>query len=308
MNTQVKLAILAILVAIPLASYSVWATDPSRDFSKDAESKLNVISSFYPLYEFSKNVGKDKVNVTLLVPTGVEPHDWEPTIQDVQQMQRADLIVINGIGFEEWVSDLAEINYQGRIVDTSKGIVIKHNEVFESNNDDGHSHKQNDPHIWLDPTLAMVQVQNIADSFSSADPANARYYQENAARYIDKLEKLDSKIKDELYGCKDDFIAFHDAFSYFAEQYGLNQHTIIPSNDPHGEPTAKTLQNMVNTAKDLDVKIIFTEEAVDPRTSQVIANEIGAKTLVLSPIEIGNDKSYIQRMIQNLENLKEALC
>jgi len=123
-----------------------------------------------------------------------------------------------------------------------------------------------------------------------------------------ELDRLDSKIRSELSSCNRDFIAFHNAFSYFADEYGLNQHTIISSNVPHAEPTAKTLENVINTAKKLNVKIIFTEETVDHRTSEIIAKEIGGKVQVLSPIEIGNDKSYIFRMIENLNHLKEALC
>ena len=302
-NNQVKLAVIAIILVIPLCSYAVWATDSSK-ILETRNSKLTVISSFYPLFEFSKQVGQDKVDVSLLVPVGVEPHDWEPTIKDVQLMQNADLIVINGIGFEEWVHDLEEINYQGQIVDTSKGVALKHNETIKL---DEHAHGVTDPHIWLNPVLARIQVQNIADSFSGTDPKNRMFYQTNAANYIEELDKLDLKIRNELSECKHDFIAFHDAFSYFAEEYGLTQHTIMV-NSPHGEPTAKTLENVINTAKQLGIKVIFTEETVDTRTSQVIAGEIGGKILTLSPIEVGNDRSYIQRMAENLENLKEALC
>ena len=118
----------------------------------------------------------------------------------------------------------------------------------------------------------------------------------------------DSKIRNELSGCNHDFIAFHDSFSYFADEYDLTQHTIISSYAPHTEPTAKTLENVINKAKQLDVKVIFTEETADPKTSQVIANEIGGKILVLSPLEIGNDGTYISRMTENLNHLKEALC
>jgi len=120
-NTQVKLAIIAIVITIPLISFAVFSSD-SNQFKKTNESKLQVMASFYPLHEFSQNIGKEKVNAKLLVPVGVEPHDWEPTIKDVQQMQKSDLIVINGIGFESWVDKLNEMNYQGIVVDTSNEI------------------------------------------------------------------------------------------------------------------------------------------------------------------------------------------
>ena len=306
MNNQVKLAIIAIAITIPLISFAVFSSD-SNQFKKTNESKLQVMSSFYPLREFSQKVGQERVDVRLLVPVGVEPHDWEPTIKDVQQMQKSDLIVINGIGFENWVDKLNEMNYQGVVVDTSNGIIIK-NMDEESLVNEEHVDESGDPHIWLNPVFAKIQVQNIANAFSNLDPENQQYFQENAANYITELNLLDSKIRNELSGCNHDFIAFHHAFSYFADEYNLTQHTIISSSISHAEPTAKTLENVINQAKQLNLKVIFTEETADPKTSQVIANEIGGEILVLSPLEIGNDETYISRMTENLNNLKEALC
>jgi zinc transport system substrate-binding protein len=304
-NNQVKLAIITIAITIPLISFTVFSSD-SNQFKKANESKLQVMSSFYPLREFSQNVGKEKVDVKLLVPVGVEPHDWEPTIKDVQQMQKSDLIIINGIGFESWVDKLNEMNYQGMLVDTSDGIIIKN--IDEEFSTQEHANKSGDPHIWLNPVFAKIQVQTIANAFSNSDPENKQYFQENAANYINKLDLLDLKIRNELSGCNHDFIAFHHAFSYFADEYDLTQHTIIPSYASHAEPTAKTLENVINKAKQLNLKVIFTEETADPKTSQVIANEIGGKILVLSPLEIGNNETYISRMTENLNSLKEALC
>ncbi len=302
MNNQVKFTIIAITIVIPLSSYSVWASDSSLQIREiDDLTNLQVISSFYPLYEFAQQVGQDKVNVQLLVPEGVEPHDWEPTIQDVLQMQKSDLIIINGFGFENWVESLEEMNYQGIVVDTS-------DEIIKNENDKNLILASGDPHIWLNPILAKTQVQTIADAFSKSDPQNQKIYQKNAQNYIFELDKLDSKIRNDLASCSQDFIAFHDAFSYFAYEYDLHQHTIISSNDPHAEPTAKTLENIINTARELKLEIIFTEDTTDPRISDVVANEIGGKILVLSPLEISGNGNYISRMTKNLDNLKEALC
>jgi zinc transport system substrate-binding protein len=297
-NTQTKIAIIAIAVVIPLTSIAVYSTNSNQQYTLIDNSKLQVISSFNPLHEFSQRVGQDKVDVILLVPVGVEPHDWEPTIKDVQEIQKSDLIIINGIGFENWVDNLAENNYQGIIIDTSDGILI--NNLDQENTAD--------PHIWLNPVYAKKQVQNIALAFSNHDPENGEFYHANAAQYSKKLDLLDSKIRTELSNCNNDFIAFHNAFSYFAEEYNLNQYTIIPSSNSHGEVTAKTLENVISKARELNIKVIFSEESVNTKTSQIIANEIGGKVLVLSPLEIVSDGDYILKMNQNLENLKEALC
>ena len=301
MNIQIKFAIIAIVVIIPLSSIAVYGTDSNQQFTTIDSSKLQVISSFYTLHEFSQNVGQEKVDVTLLVPVGVEPHDWGPTIKDIQRMQQSDLIIINGIGFENWVDNLKETNYQGMVVDTSNGIL-------DNNLGQEQISTSGDPHIWLNPVYAKIQVQNIANAFSNSDPNNQEYYQSNAAKYIEELEFLDLQIRNELSNCNHDFVSFHDAFSYFADEYNLNQHTIISSNDPHGEATAKTLENIISTSKELNISVIFSEENVNTRTSEIIANEIDGKVLVLSTLEVSSDGTYISKMTENLNNLEEALC
>lgn len=295
MVNQTRIAIISIAVIIPLSSFAVLNSSQSiiLDEPKINEQKVVAIVSFFPLYEFTKEIGREKVDVTLLVPSGVEPHDWEPTIKDLQLMQQADVIIINGIGFENWIDNIDSINSDVKVVDTSIGISIQ----------------ESDPHIWLNPVMAQKQVENIVGSLSKVDPLNEKYYKQNGISYIKKLEELDNKISYELSSCKKDFIAFHNAFSYFANQYDLNQHTVLKSNEPHEEPTAKSLENIINLARDLDSNVIFTEEAVDKRTSQVIANEIGGKVLTLSPLEIGDSQTdYIKKMEENLLHLKEALC
>ena len=297
MNTQTKLAIIIILIVVPLSSIVIYQTDYNVQQKTTEKSQLQVVASFSPLAEFSKNVGGDKVNVKLLVPLGVEPHDWEPTIKDVQKIQASDVIIVNGINFESWTAELDQSRYDGLIVDTSETIPLLY--------PDG---KSADPHVWLNPVYVKIQVQNIADAFSASDHNNQAYYQSNAKQYIDELDSLDELIQNELSKCSRDFLVFHDAFSYFAAQYNLNQHTVISSNDPHAEVTIKTLENVILQARELNIKVIFAEENVNDKTSKVLADTIGARVLILSPLEIITDGTYISNMIKNLENLKEALC
>ncbi|HII36535.1 MAG TPA: zinc ABC transporter solute-binding protein [Nitrosopumilaceae archaeon] len=304
MNNDIRAAILAISIVIPLSVLVLWFSENNNVTGFTEKHQLKVLASFYPLYEFTKIIGGERIDVSVIIPSGIEPHDWEPTIQDLQKIKNADMIVINGAGLEPWITKLVSVNPDILIVDTSAGISLleKNNHVFNNK-------IQNDPHIWLDPVLAKKQIQNIVDDLIRIDPQNADYYQENANAYNTKLILLDNKIRNELSICvKKDFLAFHDAFSYFANEYDLNQNTIIGVN-PSEEPTAVTLQQIIQKAQDLDLHVIFTEEAVNPRVSEVIADEIGAKVLTLSPIEIYEKNSdYIKRMEQNLSNLKEELC
>jgi len=317
-NSQIKLAIIAIAIVIPLASFAVTQPSFNSEISITENSKLQIITSATFLNEFSQNIGKEMIDVTLLVPMGADPHDWEPTIRDRERLQKADVIIVNGIGYEHWIGSFDSNNNQGIFVDTSNGISTldseKHDDHAKEDDHDGHeeedkhNHENLDPHIWLNPVYAQLQVKNIANALSNSDPTNKNYYQSNAAIYNKELDLLDSKIRTELSGCKTDFITFHNAFSYFSEEYGLTQHTIISSNDSHGEVTPQTLENIISLARELNIKVIFAEESTSTKTSQVIADEIGGKVLVLSPLEIVSDETYVEKMTQDLNNLKDALC
>ena len=318
MNIQIKLAIIAIAIVIPLTSFAVTQPNFTSEISTTDNSKLQVVTSATFLYEFTQNIGKEMVDVTLLVPMGADPHDWEPTIRDTERLQRSDVIIVNGIGYEHWIGSLELTGIAGILVDTSNGISTldsaKHDEEKhdeEKHDEEKHDEEKHgalDPHIWLNPVYAQLQVKNIANALSNSDPMNKNHYQSNAEIYNQELNLLDAKIRTELSGCKTDFITFHDAFSYFSEEYGLTQHTIIFSTDSHGEVTLKTLENIISLARELNIKIIFAEESASTKTSQVIADEIGGKVLVLSPLEIVSDETYVEKMTQNLESLKEALC
>ena len=265
--------------------------------------KVRVVASFYPMLEFVKRVGGERVEVSSLIPVGIEPHDYEPTIQQVQDAQTADMLVINGAGFEEkWIKNIKARS----VLDTSVGLNLTSSAQVSS--------KSVDPHIWLDPILAKQQVKNIRDGLIKVDPANSEYYKENANRFISDLDSLDKTIKSELSSCeKKDFIAFHNAFSYFSKRYGLTQHSIQGAS-PEADVLPQRLQQIVSLARDMGLDTIYTEELADPRFASVIAQEIpNGKVLVLSPIE-GIDKeeqnagvSYLDKMKENIESFKVGL-
>lgn len=301
METMAKAAIIAIVVAVPGVSVLIWNADPPPQVRLDDE-RINILVSFYPLYEFTKAVGGPKADVDILVRDGVEPHDWDPSIGDIEMIQNADLIVINGIGFESWVDKLDWMDNDTKIVDTSNGISI-----LGQNDHDGAGHK--DPHIWLNPVLAKTQVQNILHALQATDPDNASYYETNAEKYTAKLDALDKKIRDQLRSCRADFINYHDSFSYFAIEYGLRQHAMVSSGNSHMEPTPKGFQDIILLAEDLGIDVIFTQDGANQKTLDVIAQEINGRVMVLSSIEIGApDLDYIGQMEANLSSLREALC
>jgi zinc transport system substrate-binding protein len=290
---QSRAALAAIAVVIPLAMLAtIYTGRPAHQVSQENE-KIIVVASFYPLYEFASRVGGDRAEVSSLVPAGTEPHDWEPTGVDVSRVQSANILIINGAGFESWVNRMGA----SLVVDTGQGI------------DHG-----GDPHIWLDPVFAKHQVEKILDAMVVEDPSNADYYKENANSFFAELEQLDAFIKLQLADCeKSDFIAFHDAFAHFAERYGLTQHAIHDIS-PEGEILPQRLEQVIMLANQLDINVIYSEDLIDSRVADTIAGEIpGGRVVVLSPIESIDQKEralnigYIDKMRENVVNLKVGL-
>ena len=244
-----------------IATNSINTTQPSLISSNTNESRIKVVASFYPVYEFVKEIGGNKVDVTSLIPIGVEPHDYEPTIQQIQNAETADLVVYNGAGLEEWID---KINAKFK-VEASQGLNLL------MSNDTGNSGTY-DLHVWLDPILAEMEVENIRDALVKIDPANTQYYKANADRFIGKLNDLDYRIKTELATCnKKDFIAFHNAFTYFANRYGLNQHSVHQGLTPEGEVLPQRLQGVIELARDIGLHIVYSEDFVYRRSSEVIS-------------------------------------
>lgn len=266
--------------------------------SQTSSSTLQVTASFYPLYYFASLIGGDKVNVANITPAGTEPHEYEPTTNDLAKIQNSDLLILNG-NFEAW-GDKIKDNLEGK----KTRIVVAGQDFFT---------QQLDPHVWLSPQLAKKETEKIADALIDIDPENAKYYQDNERNLEGKLDQLDQTFKQGLVSCKQkNIVTSHAAFGYLASSYGLAQ-VPIAGLSPDAEPSVLQLTKIAKFAKEVNVKYIFFESLVSPKLSDAIASEIGAKTLVLDPLEglADNDikagKNYFTIMEDNLRNLQLAL-
>lgn len=282
---------------------NLYAQNPVSNSTLQLEinNKLKVVSSFFPIDQFVGKVGGEAIERMLLIPKGVEPHDYEPTIKDIQRVDSADVLVYNGLGFEDWIGKMSN----PQKIDASKGLnasyLDERNMTF-------------DPHVWLDPLLAKKQVENVRDGLIMIDPNHKDIYVNNSNNFLNELDNLDEKIRTDLESCKKkDFITFHNSFSYFAKQYGLNQHS-VSNTDPESEVTPARLTEIINIAKTLGLQVIYSEELVDPRQATVIAQEVpDGKVLVLSPIEGLSENEqkaglgYIDKMNDNINNLMVGL-
>ncbi len=339
-----------VAIAVVAGLWLVQTTDTpenqsptSESDAKQAESKLRVVASFYPLYEFSKNIGGDKAEVSTFIPIGIEPHDWEPSAGDLITLKKSDIFVYNGGGMEPFVEKLIDSGEYSNVlfVQTTSGIDLIKNEGYEENVEEHASEESTtdeehveeieehtneeeregehdhdfpyDPHVWLDPVLAKSQVETIKASMIQADPKNSQYYEANAGAYAKKLDELDAKIRSELSNCKKDtFMPFHKAFAYFADRYGLKIFALSEIT-PESEATAAEIKEFVDFVKENGIKVIFAEDIIDPRLAEVLADEAGVQVMILSPVEgltqedITAGKTYISKMEENLANLKVAL-
>lgn len=263
--------------------------------TKTSNSDSNVImSSFFPVNEMVKGVAGDKFTYVSLVPSGIEPHDFEPTSGDLRKLSSTKAFFALGLNFSPFEEKAKE--------NTNSYFEISKNVDTISTNG------KTDPHIWLSPKRMKVAVENIKTHLSNIDPQNSQYYSANANSLSQKLDVLDKKFQRGLAFCnKSIILTSHSAFGYLASDYNLTQ-IGISGLDPETEPTPSQIRELIDVTKREKIKYIFYEDLVDPRVSQTIASEAGVDILELSPLEGSVDnKDYFQMMEDNLENLQIAL-
>ena len=283
-----------------------------------------VVASFYPLYDFARQIAGDRAEVVSLVPTGVEPHDWEPSPRDVARVEKAAVFIYNGAGFDAGAERLAKnaATTGTVVVEATAGVPLLAVDLPDRDKDHGKKHahghapakaSERDPHVWLDPTLARLQVESIRTALAKADPANADHYGTRAAAYATRLTTLHEALATGLESCRRrEIVVSHAAFTYLAHRYKLLQVPVMGLS-PEAEPSPAELARVVRQLKRLKAKVIFFETLVSPKLAETLAAEVGAKTLVLNPLEgLTADeekagKDYVGVMEENLKNLRTAL-
>ena len=268
------------------------------------EDKIAVVTTIYPMYDFVINIAGDRVEVINLVPAGMEPHDFELSTGDMRLLEQADMFVYNGAGMEHFVDRTLESLSNDKLL-----VVEAAGDIETLSSEDGHM----DPHTWLSVKNAMDEVAAIKDALVAIDPKNAGYYEDNYIDYKEKLKELDSRYREELNGLSQNTIVVaHEAFGYLCKEYGLKQEA-IEGLMADSEPDSARMKEIIDFCKDEDIRVIFFEELVSPKVADTIAEETGAVTMVLNPIEgltaeqQEEGLDYICLMEANLEALKVAL-
>lgn len=297
--------LIVVFITVTVSFYGQKKSLPSPD-------RFSVATSFYVLGDFVKNIGGETVLVNVITPPGIEPHDYEPTPKDLIVIRRSNIFIYNGGGFDNWAEKLTSTIDQG-----SATPIISLNMSEHLNKQDllieNETHIPN-PHYWLDPVLAVKEVEVMRDFLIEKNPSQETMYRENAQRYIKKLMNLNQEYEVGLRTCKlREIIVSHNAFTYLGSRYTIHT-TPIAGISPEDEPSAKKIGEIARMAMKKNIHYIFFETSASPKLAEVIAREAMVETLVLNPIEtltqmeLKTGEDYISVMKKNLNNLQKALA
>lgn len=312
MSKIIKPLIICIICTILLFS---GCTEKTQNGDTETPvDKLVVAVSVLPQAEFVEQVGGDKVRTVVMIPAGASVHTYEPTPNQLKDLSKANIYVKVGsnLDFElAWMDDLLSVNPDMYLINSSEGIqfrTIKEHEgehteeeangSEEHTEEEEHDHTGLDPHVWTSPQKAKIMVKNIYDGLVAVDPENEETYKENYDAYIAKLDEADNKMKAALAGKEgSSFIVYHPAWGYLADEYGLHEIAIEIEGK---EPSAKDMQELIDEAKEKEIKVVFVQKGFSTSSAQTIARQIGGEVVEIDPLA----KDYID----NLDRVSNAFA
>jgi zinc/manganese transport system substrate-binding protein len=284
---------------------------------------VNVSVSFSILEDLVKNVGRERVNVTSVVPRDGDAHSFQPSAADAKTVANARVIFVNGLGFEGWFEKLAKnANAKAPVVELAKGLPARKLEEEHHEGEAGHEgeaehdHGKFDPHLWWNPMNTVQYVNRIRDALTRADQSGRAVYAQNASRYARELANLDAWAKTEVAkipAAKRKIVTNHDALEYFAARYGFRiVGTVIPSGSTERAPSAKETAELIRVIRREGVKAIFTENVLNPKLAQTIASETDAKiapALYTDALGVtgSNGETYLKAFRYNVTTIVNAL-
>ena len=325
-------ALISFLILIITMIFLVLAFKP--DAILRDENKIQIVATLFPQYDFAKQIVGDKAEVTLLVGSGVETHNFEPTAQDmVTMLDSTDMFLYTGTFLEPWTEDIIETLEESncKIVNVSENIELikieefekRHINSIESHDDHDHENEQHihtdscdhqdmyDGHIWQSTDNSLIMLENTLKAICSLDPENENYYRENYNKYKEEILKLDTEIEQIVENSTEKEIAVGGefAYAYFVEQYNLNFVSVY-TNCGHGEdPSIAKVKSVIDYINDKKMPAVYYEELSEGTVAKMIAEETEAEALVLYSIHNGNpnEDTYVSLMKKNIESLKKGL-
>lgn len=317
MPRSVSFLIASLLLTVTLTAGSLLISDRGGDQNPE------IVAVFYPFYDIAKQVAGEAAEVDVLVPPGTDPHNFEPSPDDIRKIRNADLLIVTGAEFESWERQLIrEVEGSTSILDPSNNIdllplqtsqteELRGEEANHSSAETNHVHGTYDPHYWLSPSHARMITEQIAERLTTLFPEKSGPIDENRTAYLERLDRLDRDFQQRLSNCRNNTIlTTHPAMNYLAREYGFEQ-VAMRGIGPLSEPSARTLNHLAETARLHNLNHVFYDATLSPRVAQVIAREAGAETLRMYSAAVPGDErgeiGFIEMMERNLSNLERAL-
>lgn len=265
----------------------------NQTLSSDIPHRLQIVTTFPPLYSFAVNIVGDKADVYNLVPPGFSEHTWQAKASDIKKISNADLIVINGLRLEGFIENVMNSggNSSVQVIDTSA-------EIKELLTDE----EGINPHIWLSPRFAKMQITAILKALILADPQNAQYYEQNAKLYLQRIDGLLKEIQDKMSRTdKRPFIAFHSAFDYYLTDFNLLEYQkAVIQEFPGKEPSPAYLKDIINILSQKKARIVFTEPQFSPKIVETLQKEFNILTYELDPVGLELSAEGYENMMKKI--------
>ena len=284
---------------------------------QNSNGKINVTATVFPAYDFVRRIAGDKVNLSMLLPPGSESHSFEPSPKDIIAIQNSGIFIYVGGESDKWLDRILQSLNTGKmkilsLMNTVSAVEEEIAEGMEEGDDDEPAY---DEHVWTSPKNAMLIVQAITDALCKADAANAGFYRQTAAAYINNLAELDAAFMEVVAGAKRKTIVFGDRFPfrYFADAYGLRYFAAFPGCSAETEPSAATVAFLITKIREEHIPVVFHIELSNERMANTISRETGARKLLfhachnISKQDFDAGLGYLELMRGNVGNLREAL-
>lgn len=298
-----SVAALALGVSIALAFSGCGSQTPAK---QDTTEKIKVVASFDAMKEITQAIGGNKVDVTTIIPEGIEPHDYELKTSDVQKLQEAKLFVYNGLGMEAWADKAIQTASADNLMSVALAEHVQPIELTDP--EEIEEHGAYDPHAWLGLTSAKEEASAVKDALIKISPEDKEYFEKNYMAFADEIDKMQEEyMKKVANATRKEIVTGHAAFGYLCRDLGISQES-VEDVFASGEPSAQKLAELTDFCKAHNVKVIFTEDLVSPVVSETLAKEAGAKAEAIHTIESAEDgMTYLARMKDNLNKIAEAL-
>lgn len=325
MRKLIAMFILGILLTTAVAGCS----QSNKASNQKADNKLNIVTTIYPEYDFTRAIVKDKANLTMLITPGASIHSYDPSPADLIKIKNADVFIYIGGESDTWVDRILESMDTSkmtviRLIDYVKAVEEETIEGMESEEEeevsDGEWQEiaatpEYDEHIWTSPKNAMLLVDAISDCLCLRDSANANFYKKNSDDYINEIKKVDEEITTVVKDAKRNNIVVADKFPfrYFVDEYGLDYCAAFGGCSDQTDASAATIAYLVDTVTTGSMPYIFYVELSNQNVAKAVSEQTGAKMLLLnschnvSKPDFDSGVTYVSLMKQNAENLKLAL-